>query len=238
MIRPAYLRERDYRHNPRLQNKYAQAVAQAYVKESGLPPIQPTPYVKVDPVVARQIAEIFEETPDQSKKPWVKEAYKQLLREVNAQFRMMPIHTQPYGEQDPNPYPGGSAQMMEDVFGNNHLWVYDGGADHAIFTREENWRFRAIHDYYAHAAYGLSFGPNGEENAWVEHAKMFSPLARAAMTTETRGQNSWVNFGPYSDLPVADRPYAEQKAIILPFKYRTRKELREAYAEFPDRFGF
>ena len=30
--------------------------------------------------------------------------------------------------------------------------------------------------------------------AWNVHARMFSPLARRAMTTETRGQNSYVNF--------------------------------------------
>jgi hypothetical protein len=54
--------------------------------------------------------------------------------------------------------------------------------------------FRAVHDFFGHAELGNSFGPLGEENAWNVHARMYSPLARKAVTTETRGQNSYVNF--------------------------------------------
>lgn len=56
--------------------------------------------------------------------------------------------------------------------------------------------FRAVHDIMGHGAEGFQFGARGEENAYRSHAVMFSPLARQAMATETRGQNSWVNFGP------------------------------------------
>ena len=59
--------------------------------------------------------------------------------------------------------------------------------------------FRAIHDFYGHAELGNSFGPKGEENAWNIHARMYSPEARKAMTTETRGQNSFVNFSGVND---------------------------------------
>jgi len=56
---------------------------------------------------------------------------------------------------------------------------------------------------------------------------MFSAQARRAMTTETRGQNSWVNFGRqnytpegiYKNIPAAERPYAVQKVAILPDVY-------------------
>ena len=54
--------------------------------------------------------------------------------------------------------------------------------------------FRFVHDFFGHGTLGNSFGPIGEENAWNVHSRMYSPLARRAMTTETRGQNSWVNF--------------------------------------------
>jgi hypothetical protein len=53
------------------------------------------------------------------------------------------------------------------------------------------------------------------------------------MTTETRGQNSWVNFGPNASLPPAQRLYAEQKTFILPEKFQTTPVLLEAYADFP-----
>ena len=54
--------------------------------------------------------------------------------------------------------------------------------------------FRFVHDFFGHSERGNGFGPLGEENAWDVHARMYSPLARRAMTSGTRGQNSWVNF--------------------------------------------
>ncbi len=89
---------------------------------------------------------------------------------------------------------------------------------------------RIVHDYYAHAVHGHQFGPQGELRAWHEHAKMVPPEARAALTTETHGQNSWVNFGPHSHLPVKDRPYAEQKAGELPKEVYPLKLARDGFA--------
>src|SRR6476659_2128677 len=87
-----------------------------------------------------------------------------------------------------------------------------------------NDKFRAVHDYFGHCAAGYGFGPRGEENAWNAHSQMFSPDARRAMTTETRGQNSYVNFGRhnygddgrYLNIRPAERPYACQKAALFP----------------------
>jgi hypothetical protein len=79
--------------------------------------------------------------------------------------------------------------------------------------------FRAVHDYFGHAKEGVGFGPRGEENAWRQHSAMYSDAARPAMTSETRGQNSWVNFGPHGEANRAnpeDTHYAEQKAGLLP----------------------
>jgi hypothetical protein len=56
--------------------------------------------------------------------------------------------------------------------------------------------FRIVHDYFGHVKDGHGFRAKGEEGAWQAHSQMYSPLARRAMTTETRGQNSWVNYGP------------------------------------------
>src|SRR3974390_760608 len=58
--------------------------------------------------------------------------------------------------------------------------------------------FRIVHDYFGHLKEGVGFRASGEDNAWRSHAAMYSPLARPAMTSETRGQNSWVNFGPHA----------------------------------------
>jgi hypothetical protein len=68
----------------------------------------------------------------------------------------------------------------------------------------------------------------------VEHSKLFSPLARAALTTETRGQNSFVNCGPFSHLPVTERPYAEQKGALLDEDLWTHPVLEQAYEDYPE----
>lgn len=80
--------------------------------------------------------------------------------------------------------------------------------------------FRAVHDYYGHIKEGVGFRADGEENAWRGHSAMYSEAARPAMTAETRGQNSWVNFGPFGDknrtASTADTVFAEQKATLAP----------------------
>ena len=56
--------------------------------------------------------------------------------------------------------------------------------------------FRAVHDAFGHGIEGAGFRYDGEENAWQAHIRLFTGSARAAITTETRGQNSWLNFWP------------------------------------------
>lgn len=87
--------------------------------------------------------------------------------------------------------------------------------------------FRFVHDFFGHTERGNSFGPIGEENAWDVHARIYTPLARRAMTTETRGQNSWVNFGAHlrdengniKNILLKDRPFADQKLGLLPEEF-------------------
>lgn len=86
--------------------------------------------------------------------------------------------------------------------------------------------FRIVHDYFGHAKEGFGFGPKGEENAWHHHMQMFSPEAQKAMTSETRGQNSWVNFGPHGEanrMNPANTVYADQKAGVIPAWTRSTK---------------
>lgn len=98
-----------------------------------------------------------------------------------------------------------SMEMASDVHHNKHMHVYQGGEKHSFLGEEDedglslNDKFRAVHDYFGHAVSGTSFGPKGEENAWASHVQMFSPLARVAMSSETRGQNSWVNYSGVND---------------------------------------
>jgi len=95
----------------------------------------------------------------------------------------------------------GSPQMLEDALINKHLYTYAGGEPHEILNKidpytglNQNQVFRAVHDYYGHGPTGASFGPKGEELAYGSHSQLYSPLAKMAAATETRGQNSFVNY--------------------------------------------
>ena len=80
--------------------------------------------------------------------------------------------------------------------------------------------FRAVHDAFGHGLEGAGFRARGEENAWQAHARLFTGSAVAAITSETRGQNSWLNFGKYGEqnrnAKVEDTVFAPQKTGIMP----------------------
>ncbi len=128
----------------------------------------------------------------------VKKSYHALAKETNDQFNSLPIKTT-FHEGELN-YPS-SQHMLRDIHLHHHLSVFSGGDRHEFLHNvdpknglNENEKFRAVHDFYGHGIHGNQFGPKGEEVAWEHHKKMFSPLAALAMTAETRGQNSWVNY--------------------------------------------
>ena len=108
-----------------------------------------------------------------------------------------------------DPYPNVQA-MAEDLRTNKRIKVLSteqtGG--HPYFTNEENDQFRAVHDAYGHAALGRGFTRHGEEAAYRAHAQMYPPEARPALEMETRGQNSYLNYGPTGD-------FGEQKVATL-----------------------
>ena len=54
---------------------------------------------------------------------------------------------------------------------------------------------------------------------------MYSDAAKPAMTSELRGQNSWLNFGPHGEAnrtaKAADTVFADQKiGVMPPWSYR------------------
>lgn len=128
-------------------------------------------------------------------------SYKQMAKETKEQFDTLPLSYSFHKNGEGN-Y-ASSAEMAKDVHGNGHLYVFQGGDPHDFLHNvdprtglNENEMFRAVHDAYGHAVHGNQFGPKGEEIAWGLHQQMYSPLARLAMTAETRGQNSFVNYTP------------------------------------------
>jgi hypothetical protein len=220
-----------------------QDVANSYAKSKTLEAPVPHEPVKVDAERGKLIADAYEAMKHDPTNPRVKQAYDALARETADQFYYIKAHTGLQTEAytgEGNPYKS-SAAMMKDVKENNHLFyepTSKTGAlpeDHPMAgtvptspTGGEgempiNDMFRIVHDYFGHAKEGHQFGVHGGENATLAHSKMFSPDARAALMTETRGQNSFVNFGPGSKAPQGQRPFAPQKAGLLPPELRGLK---------------
>lgn len=212
-----------------------QRAADQYMARNGYARTARTAAVKVDPAVNKVIANDYEAmksvkgiSPKKGEVETVyaqrvRAQYKALIKEVNSQWHAMTgkdgVTVEPW-RQAGQPYKS-SAELRADVTTNKHLWVFEGSAPHDILTAEQNYRFRAVHDYFGHAKNGFEFGPNGIENAWVEHSKMFSSKAVGAMTTETRGLASWATEHPKGTAATVETG----KAGLLPTKHWQRNDL-------------
>lgn len=115
---------------------------------------------------------------------------------------------------------GSGLKLSKDEIANNPL-LMDSGEKFGNQPALMNDLFRAVHDAYGHNGPGNPFfRAPGEERAWQHHSMMYSPEGRPAMTSETRGQNSWLNFGPYGEQnqgkSALDTIYADQKIGVMP----------------------
>lgn len=124
------------------------------------------------------------------------------------------------------PTTGGFGTNEEaDISGNPMLaetgimWPF-GSPDGTNVPVLANDLFRAVHDAFGHGLEGAGFRADGEENAWQAHIRLFTGSAKGAITSETRGQNSWLNYGPYGEAnknaKVEDTVFADQKTGIMP----------------------
>lgn len=202
----------------------------------GARPVEP---FKLDRTRARAIAWEYERLRHKPHSPRVKECYQALIRETVAQYqaivRELGLVIEAIPEGRDNPY-ASSQDLFLDVR-NGHLWYYPTSQGFGSVESPGNPLlapcgitlqgkelcandvFRIVHDIFGHCKEGNGFGPLGEEKAYREHSTMYSDSARQALTTETRGQNSWVNFGPYGDWNQAnpgETKYANQKTGLLP----------------------
>ena len=193
--------------------------------------------------------------------PVVMEAYQELAEELLSQYDAMPIKVEVWDKKG-EPYGGKkmSEKMRKDILFNNHLYIFKtdegfGSSDvsyegHPLL--EDSGRtdanetplvfndlLRAVHDYYAHTMSPVTFGPRGEEAAWRNHMLMTnSPWARWALTSETRGQNSWVNFREgVKGVPLSERGFGDQKVDLLPVEFAETGDIEvdASLVELPER---
>lgn len=174
---------------------------------------------------------------DNSENLEVRHAYLQLVKEVEAQYEYLVNEVKlkvTFIENDPY---DNSEHMIHDVQTNNHLKIFKGGEPHPFLDAKDDKgvsateKFRVVHDFFGHAVEGNQFGKIGEEAAWIAHSKMFSPIAQTAMSTETRGQNSWVNNAPVNTAAI--RKFAVGNDLIKEgFVTAGKKLIKEAKSEY------
>jgi hypothetical protein len=212
----------------------------------------------VDVDNASKIADAYEALQDTPNDPEVQDAYNAMADETAKQHQDIVDagYEVEIWQGEGEPY-ANAQEMIDDVKNNKHMFIYstEQGFGDAPITEEQrkqnkllqdsgfkdktgktllyNDLFRFVHDFFGHTERGNGFGPVGEENAWDVHARMYTPKARRAMTTETRGQNSWVNFGPQMRnedgslkkkgdagyLSPKDRQFAPQKMALMPEEF-------------------
>ncbi len=218
-------------------------LARTYMAEKGMPYTPLQNYVPVDVPRAKRIAQEYERMPNAPHDPAVMRSYDALARETRDQYEVlkrMGVKFEPMPAVDH--YAANPRLAIKDLLENRHMYYFPSeqgfgsaagsagaieqpllrGSGVKIAGKEVpfNDLFRIVHDVFGHGKEGVGFRAAGEENAWRSHSRMYSPEALPVLTSELRGQNSWLNYGPFAEknkgASAADTIYAPQKIGMLP----------------------
>lgn len=180
--------------------------------------------MRLDPAVGAAIADAYMAAPVRDERAFA--AYAAFCRETVRQYHFLVGRVEFGGLGvtvrivDEDPY-ADVESMVADVR-RHRLKVWSSAASanpHPYLSDGENDMFRAVHDVFGHAASGRGFDRHGEEAAWLKHSTMYSPLARRALTTETRGQNCALNFRyggdrfPAQKVALLPRPFSDPRLV-------------------------
>ena len=233
----------DFRRTRKIRRLARQYKMDAGIRKDNLKVFKP-----LDKAFGARVAMAYDAMKHNPRKPEVAEAYDALLNETLEQYKYilnagLQVEFIPSGQKSPYSVP---SEAVADILDNNHMWVYstrEGYGDeqqsieHPLLSPTEfmisgqvalaNDIFRVVHDYFGHAKNDVGFRAEGEESAFISHSNMYSDTAVKALASETRGQNSWVNFGPHGNknrtASEEDTVFAPQKAGLLPEKLRNPK---------------
>lgn len=233
------------------------AIRANYIKDFPLTLAKELPRAKsLNVEFSKSIADAFDEMNHDPKKTETRLAYSALCGQLTRQFAYLSNNGYKckiwQGEGEPY---ASSDEMRHDLhttksiyifptlsgFGSDNQQSRDAILDNPLLEKTDfyveeyrlcvNDLFRFVHDVFGHGVQNNQFGQLGEERAWACHLPMFSIWAARALTTETRGQNSWVNFGKHlrdengkvaqsirekGYIHPSQRPYAAQKIGLLP----------------------
>jgi hypothetical protein len=197
---------------------------------------------------ARAIARAYEAMKHDPQNPDVRKAYDAMMEETFGQYQALRNKGIEFRFNKPgeDPYAKSPALGYLDMRDNGRLFVFPtregygsgaGGLTKAEIANNPllqdsglkfgdtpalmNDLFRAVHDAYGHNGPGNPFfRGKGEDRAFGHHRLLYGPESYPAITSELRGQNSWVNYGPHAEknkgASGADTIYADQKTGVLP----------------------
>ena len=266
----------------------AKSIAERYAKNNGIKreTFETITSSNFDKENAVEIAKEYDKMKDDPTNPEVRRSYEKMVEETLSQANEILKDGYTIEVNNTEPY-SSSEDMISDLRDSKNMRIFStesGFGDNPITDKQRsenpllkdsglkdkngvpllnNDVFRFVHDFFGHSELGNSFGAIGEENAWLNHATMYSPLARRAMTSETRGQNSWVNFSGANEkvfeirdkarkLRAAgktkkadaliekvynDMKFAEQKIGLLPEKYSNIDQAEAPLSELRGEVG-
>lgn len=208
-----------------------------YAQQQGMKWSPPNPQLQVDSERGYAQYLAYRDAMKKPEDPSIRSSYEAMREHVNKQYDFMtsPVEKGGLGIKHQvtteDPYP--SVKELHEDLGKRTIKTLStkttGG--HAFFTDEENDKFRAVHDVFGHLTVNRGFSRHGEEAAFRSHIQMFPKEAHAALTSETRGQNSYLNFSPERDFPDQSN-----KLIKLPSwteqsgRLRQRRSVRKGQA--------
>lgn len=226
------------------------SVAQAYAKANGITLKRQSEYAEIDVDRSTRLADAYAAMPHAPQDPKVKEAYANLIKQTVAQYKALEKAGYKFWlyDGDSDPYDTNPWNAMRDLRTNQSMGVFSTvagfGSDESFDPASNpllgdtgikwpfgspngklkpvlaNDLFRAVHDAFGHGLEGTGFRANGEENAWQAHVRLFTGSAVGAITSETRGQNSWLNYGPAGEknrtAGLFDTTFADQKTGLMP----------------------
>lgn len=102
---------------------------------------------------------------------------------------------------DDEPYDS-AQQMKREVLDTKKMYITTRYSDNLTngWSKEENWKFRAVHDYIVHIGGDHDFSLKGEIGAFNTHAKIAPPDAYDALFSEVVGQVCYVDtYGEFPD---------------------------------------
>lgn len=105
-----------------------------------------------------------------------------------------------------------SKEMKDRVAKEKKMIVDKRFSSHQVWTEEQNWKFRAVHDYVTHIGQGMPFSLRGELSAYNLHAKLVPPSVRPAIFSEVVGQVSY-------EIVTGSFPDPQKVCILYGFDY-------------------